>query len=124
MTDLTTTIDTYLAAWNDPDQRTRAGLIERAWASGGRLIDPPLAAEGHAEISEMVSALHAQFPGHRFRRASGIDAHHDQLRFAWDLVSPDGTVALSGLDVGELAPDGRLARISGFFGPLPVSESA
>jgi len=124
MTDLTETIDTYLAAWNDPDEQTRSRLIEQAWSVDGRLIDPPLAAEGHAEISQMVSGLHAQFPGHRFRRASGIDAHHGQLRFAWELVAPDGTVALSGIDVGEVASDGRLARISGFFGPLPDSESA
>jgi len=78
MTGLTMTIDTYLAAWNDPD-RTRPTLIERAWACEGRLVDPPLAAEGHDEINEMVSALHAQFPGHRFRRASGISGFFGAL---------------------------------------------
>jgi len=123
--DITTTIDTvvdtYLSAWNETDPARRAALIERAWAADGRLIDPPLAAEGHSGISDMASALQTQFPGHRFRRASGIDAHHDSLRFAWQLVSPDGAVALSGLDVGELAADGRLRRITGFFGELPAA---
>jgi hypothetical protein len=28
---------------------------------------------------------------------------------------------LTGLDVGELAPDGRLRKITGFFGELPVA---
>lgn len=122
MNDLTTTIDTYLSAWTEPDAARRAGLITRAWDTDGRLTDPPFAAAGHAGISEMASTLQAQFPGHRFRRTSGIDAHHDQLRFTWELVGPDGAVALSGLDVGELAADGRLRRITGFFGDLPLAE--
>ena len=117
-------IDRYLAAWNEPDPARRAALIEQVWAADGRLIDPPLAAEGHAGIGDMAAALQAQFPGHQFRRASGIDAHHDQLRFAWQLVGPDGAVALAGLDVGELAADGRLRRIAGFFGELPARERA
>ena len=124
MNDLTTTIDTYLAAWTERDPARRAAMIERVWASDGRLIDPPMAAQGHAGISEMAAGLQAQFPGHHFRRASGIDAHHDQLRYAWELVSPDGAVVLAGIDVGELAADGRLSRITGFFGPLPEEAAA
>jgi SnoaL-like domain len=121
MTDLASTIDTYLAAWTEQDPGRRAKLIEDVWADDGRLVDPPLAAEGRGAISDMAAALQAQFPGHTFRQASGIDAHHDHFRFAWELVGRDGTVAVAGLDVGELAADGRLARITGFFGGLPES---
>ena len=124
MTDITATIDTYLAAWSETDPTRRAEVIARVWAPDGRLIGPPLAAQGHAGIGEMAAALQGQFPGHRFRRASGVDAHHNQLRFAWELVSPDGAVVLSGLDVGELTEDGRLLRIAGFFGPLPEESAA
>jgi hypothetical protein len=122
--DLTTVIGTYLAAWSEADPGRRAAPIERVWAADGRLIDPPMAGEGYDGIGEMAAALQSQFPGHYFRRASGIDTHHDVLRFAWELVSPDGTVTLAGLDVGELAADGRLRRISGFFGPLPEQAEA
>jgi hypothetical protein len=124
MSDLTTTIDTYLAAWNETDPVRRTELIEEVWASDGRLIDPPLASEGHAGISDHIAALQAQFPGHRFRRASGVDSHHDHLRVAWELVGPDGAVALTGIDVASLAADGRLQRVTGFFGELPFRESA
>lgn len=122
MNDLKATVDTYLSARNETDPALRAELIERAWATDGRLIDPPIAAEGHAGINDLVSAQHAQFPGLRFRRSSGIDLHHDQLRFAWEFVGPGGAVALAGLDVGELAGDRRLQRITGFFGELPASD--
>ena len=117
-TSITATVDAYLAAWNERDPQRRADLIKRAWTEQGRLVDPPLAAEGHAAISDMAAAMHEHYAGH-FRRASDVDAHHDQLRFAWELVGPGDAVLLTGLDVGELAPDGRLLRVTGFFGDLP-----
>ena len=119
---LAATVDLYLAAWNERDADRRAELIGRAWAEDGRLVDPPMAAEGAQEIAGMAAALHEQFPGHRFERASGIDAHHGFLRFAWNLVAPDGSVTLTGLDVGAVAEDGRLSRIVGFFGELPARD--
>jgi hypothetical protein len=82
------------------------------------LIDPPLAAEGHDGISQMAATLQNQFSGHRFERASAVDTHHEYFRFAWNLIAPDGDVAVSGIDVGEVAGDGRLKRITGFFGDL------
>lgn len=123
-TSLTQVVDNYFAMWNETDATQRAALIERAWAGDGRYVDPLLEAEGHAALSNMVAAVHGQYPGHRFRLVSGIDAHHDQLRFAWELVAPDGSVTAAGLDTGETATDGRLRRISGFIGPLPEAATA
>ncbi len=124
VTTVTTTVDTYLAMWNETDRQQRARLIERAWTADGRYVDPLQEAEGHGALSEMVDAIQARFPGHRFRRQSGVDVHHDQLRFAWDLTAPDGTAVVAGLDLGELATDGRLRRITGFFGDLPAEDAA
>jgi hypothetical protein len=121
MSDLVATVDTYLAAWTEPDADRRRAMVADVWEAGGRLVDPPLAAEGVDGISDLFAALQGQFPGHTFRRASGVDTHHDQFRFAWELVAPDGDVALAGLDVGETAPDGRIRRITGFFGDLPAA---
>jgi hypothetical protein len=123
MADTTTIVDTYLATLNEPDAKRRARLIEQAWADNGRYVDPMLEADGHAALGDMVAGVQAKFPGHRFRRRSGVDTHHDQLRFAWDLVNLDGAVVVAGLDVGALAADGRLQRITGFFGELPVLET-
>ena len=118
--DITVTVDAYLSAYGEPDPARRRELIAGAWAEDGELVDPPLTGEGHDGIGAMAEAVQQHFPGHRFRRASSIDAHHDRLRFAWELVAPAGDVVLAGLDVGELAPDGRLRRITGFFGELPA----
>ena len=118
MADTTGTVDTYLAMWNEPDADARADLIEAAWADDGRYVDPLQEAQGHAALSDMVPGVHQQFPGHAFRRTSAVDEHHDQLRFGWELAAADGTVAVAGIDVDTLAPDGRLRQITGFFGHL------
>lgn len=118
MPDITTVIDTYLAAYGEPDADRRAPLIATAWAQDGRLVDPPLTGDGHEGISAAADALQQQFAGHRFRRVSDVDLHHDRFRVAWELAAPDGTVVLTGLDVGRVAEDGRLAEITGFFGEL------
>jgi hypothetical protein len=115
--DLTTTVDTHLAAYCEPDKATRDAAIAAVWAADGALVDPPLTGEGHAGISDLAAAVQSQFAGHTFRRVSDIDAHHDVLRYAWELVGPDGAVAVSGLDVA-LVGDGRLQRVVGFFGEL------
>jgi hypothetical protein len=107
-----------------PDPTRRAGLIAEAWATDGRLLDPPLTGAGHDGISQAADVLQQHYAGHTFRRTSAVDEHHGQLRYAWELVAPDGGAVLTGLDVGELAEDGRLARVTGFFGELAPAEGS
>jgi hypothetical protein len=120
MSDLSTTIDTYLDAYGETDVARRDELVERVWATNGELLDPPLEASGRAAISGLADVVNAHYPGHRFRRTSGIDAHHDVARYAWELVAPDGTVAVAGMDVAEINDRGQLVRVAGFFGDLPA----
>ena len=122
MTDTTTTpaiIDAYLAMWLDGDAAARAGRVAEVFTEDGRHVDPNADARGHDGLAEMLSAVHAQFPGFGMRQTSAVDAHNDQFRFGWELTGADGTVIVAGTDVGELAPDGRIRRIAGFWGPLP-----
>jgi SnoaL-like domain len=117
--DATAVVDAYFAMWNEADAAKRAQQIQKAWADSGHYLDPSRDAEGHTALSEMVEVARGQFPGFTLRRSSGIDAHHDRIRFMWEAVAPDGSVPIKGVDFGELAPDGRLQRITGFNGDLP-----
>jgi SnoaL-like domain len=124
MSDVTSTVDAYLAMWNETNPARRAERIRTAWAEDGSYVDPQLEAAGHQALDAMVATVQERFPGARFRRLSAVDAHHRQLRFAWELAAPDGSVVVAGIDVGELAPDGRLRSIAGFFGELAAAEAA
>ena len=121
MNPLDATIDTYLEAYAEADPARRKELIGRVWAADGQLVDPPLDGAGHDGIDAMAAALQSQFPGHTFRRTSGIDAHHGFARYEWAMLAPDGTPVLTGLDVAEVADDGTLRRVVGFFGPLAAA---
>jgi len=114
-------IDTYFAMWRETEPSARSALIERAFTIGGRHVDPLVDATGYDELNEMVSGVHAQYPGFTLERTSGIDQHGDQLRFAWKIEQADGSPLVAGIDVGELAEDGRLRRIAGFWGDLPAA---
>ncbi len=122
MGNLTTTIDTYLEAYSETDESRRTELIRRVFADDGQLIDPPLEAQGHDGINAMAAAVHGQFPGHRFRRSSEIDGHHGFARYGWELVDGSGAVTLAGMDVAEVGGDGRIVRVTGFFGDLPAKS--
>jgi hypothetical protein len=122
--DATAIVEAYFAMWNEEDAAKRAQLIQKAWTGSGHYTDPARDAKGHDALNKMVAEARPHFPGHTINRTSGIDAHHDQLRFSWSVVGPDGSVPVAGVDFGILAPDGRLERITGFFGDLATETAA
>ena len=112
------TVATYAAAWDEPDEASRRHLLEQCWADDGTYTDPQSRAVGRDALAALIGEFQRRFQGSRIELSSGVDEHHGLLRFAWRIVGPSGPV-LEGMDFGELAEDGRLHRIVGFFGPLP-----
>lgn len=109
-------VDAYLASWNEADPAKRTTLVETAWAPEGRYVDPLLDLTGHEQLATLKPVLDQAYPGHRVARTSDVDAHHDVVRFSWELTDPAGAVVVAGIDVGVVADDGRLQGIAGFFG--------
>lgn len=120
--DVTPAVDAWIAMLNETDPDARLALARRAWIEDCSYVDPLQQAAGYDGLSAMAAGVHAQFPGQRFVRTTGIDTHHNLVRFGWELAAEDGTVAVAGLDVAIVADDGRLSQLAGFFGPLPERE--
>ncbi len=114
-------VDTYFDMWRTTDAAERATLVAQAFTEDGRHVDQHADATGHAELAEMIAGVHTGFPGFQMARTSGVDRFGDQLRFAWTLDGPDGTPIVAGVDIAELAADGRLRRVTGFWGDLPAA---
>jgi len=123
MSNVAEVVALYAAAWNEPDAAARRRALERAWAEGGVYSDPTAHVEGRAALVAHIGGFHAQMPGARILVTSGVDEHHGAIRFTWALRTGDGTVVTEGIDFGELGDDGRLRRITGFFGPPAASAS-
>lgn len=113
-------IQAYMAAWNEPDEAKRKPLLERCWADDGLYVDPQADVRGRDALSAIIGGMHGSMPGARIEITSGLDTHHNQVRFAWAFVQADGKRAIEGIDAGEFAADGRLARIAGFWGAPPA----
>ena len=115
MTDISTTIDDYIAAWNEGDEGRRRELVSRTFADDATYLDPLVSSEGTDGIATMIGAVQQQYAGHRFVLAAGPDAHHDCVRFTWELKSPDGAHVATGIDFATVAGDGRLRTVIGFL---------
>jgi hypothetical protein len=120
MTNVNETVIGYIAAWNEPDAERRRAIITQTWAEDARCIDSHRDSTGHAAIDTMIAGVQQRFPGYRFRLSSGIEVHHDRMRFSSVAGgTPDAPLYFGGTDFVVLAGDGRLGVVTGFTDAMP-----
>jgi hypothetical protein len=122
MTDITTIVDGYIAAWNETDAERRRSIVADTFAADATYVDPLMTGEGADGIAAMIGGVQQQYPGHRFELSAGPDAHHDRVRFGWTMVgSENGAPVAAGVDFATLAGDGRLRAVTGFLEPVETA---
>jgi hypothetical protein len=104
----------YIAAWNEPEANARRRHLEAAWEEAGTYSDPLAQAASRDELEALIAGFQGENPEATFTIQGKIDHHHRALRFFWMLHYPNG-IQQSGMDYGEVSPQGRLAKITGFF---------
>jgi SnoaL-like domain len=120
MSSINETTANYVAAWNETDADRRRAAIERTWTEDGTYLDSHRDSQGHAAIDAMIAAVQQRFPGYRFRLSSGIEAHHDRVRFSWSAGGTDGApLFFAGTDFATFADDGRFRTVTGFTDAMP-----
>ncbi len=114
--------DRYIAVWNEPDADARRRAVADLWTEDGTYTDPLAAVEGHETIEAVIAGAREQFPGHTFKLIGNVDAHHDVVRFGWELVpNGGGESVVVGFDVAVIAGDGRLRNVYGFLDKIPTT---
>ena len=121
----------YAEAWNTPDATKRRELLDIGLSDDCSYTDPAYEVRGKEELAEHIGrslsgeAYDGLGAGARIPLSSGLDQHHGMFRFTWVLIEPqEQQILLEGMDFVELAADGRLQRITGFFGAFPpIPES-
>lgn len=113
-------IDQYCRGWSAPDPAEREALLKSTLAAGATYCDP--ATHGALDLTGLlryIGGIHGRWPGATVVRTSLIDSHHERARFSWSLLSAQGEVLVAGQDFVLVTVEGqRLARITGFFGPV------
>ena len=116
---------TYVAAWAETDEGRRRALIEQVWDERGEYLAPTTdALVGREALAGRIGGFQQRFPGNRIVMTSGVDGHHDRLRYSWAWLDADGKLVLEGLDIGEIGAGGLLTRLTEYFGPLPAHGAA
>lgn len=100
----------YGAAWNEGDAGKRRTLLERSWTDDGTYTDSISDGKGRDGLLKIIAGFHAERPGASIVVTSGVDQHHDKIRFAWDFRDATINTVVSGIDAGEL---GRRSRRAG-----------
>ncbi|HEY1368100.1 MAG TPA: nuclear transport factor 2 family protein [Gaiellaceae bacterium] len=114
-------VERYLDTWNEADPSTRLTALAEVWADDASYVDPLASVAGHYQISNLIGAVQEQAPSHVFRLLGNqVDAHHNVVRFSWELVPEAGGESVAiGFDVVETDDDGRIARVVGFLDKAP-----
>jgi SnoaL-like domain len=121
MAALEDTVRRYVQSWNATDATERRALVEAVFTPNAVYVDPLVTVTGWDAIDHTIGAVQQQFPGLRFTLADGVDAHHDQVRFRWQLGAPEAEEPLVvGFDVA-VAADGRFDRVYGFLDKVPAA---
>ena len=125
MPNVNETVVRYLAVWNEREPQRRRALVAKTWTEDGAYVDRARDGIGHHAIDTMIAAAQEHFPGYRVSLASGIEAHHDYVRFSWTAGgTPEAPLFLKGTDFAIVAADGRLKSVVGFTdaAPAPVTK--
>jgi hypothetical protein len=113
-------VTAYCAAWSITDRAARDQALARVWAADGLYSDADTYAKGVKGLSDAIADFQRHYAGTHFA-CSKPQSHHRFMRATWILLKPDGAQVTHGVDFYDMAPDGRIQRIVGFFGPPPAA---
>ena len=109
----------YGSAWNEPDAEKRQCLLEQSMSANATYVDPTIDTANLGDLAGRIGDFQTSAPKASIAQLSGLDSRTGELRFAWDFRN-DGTSAITGLDYMEIAEDGRIASIRGYWDPVPA----
>lgn len=111
-------IEAYVAAWNEHDPEARGRLVERACADDFRILTPGRCMRGRAGLDALIAEFQKRRPGDRARLASVVEIHESTFRYV-GVVESEGSAPVETLDTGEHDAEGRILLVLTFAGAAP-----
>jgi uncharacterized protein YndB with AHSA1/START domain len=107
----------YMALWNEPDATKRAELAARATAATILFSDAFGVCVGQPDFLSHVADTRNHMQNLTIRAVGPAAQSHGCFLQRWETTDPTGKPVASGTDFFELAPDGRITRVTGFWDP-------
>ena len=110
---LGTLVDRFLAVWAEPDAARRRATLEEIAAGDLTFRDAFASTEGVEDLVGHIAAAQQHMPGIRMERRGAPRQCQGTGVADWVALGPDGSEVGRGTNVYDLAPDGRIARVTG-----------
>lgn len=114
--DATALADRWFAVWNEPDAKRRHALFASLVTDDVLFQDAYSCTYGAADLEAHVAGAKVHMPGITLHRDGEARQCQGTVLVGWSAKSADGSLLSKGSSVFELTPDGRLARVVGFWG--------
>ena len=114
-------IEAYVAAWNEHDPEARARLLERACADDFRILTPGRCIRGRAALDALIAEFQKRRPRDRARLTSAVEIYESTFRYV-GVVESEGGAPLENLDTGEHDAEGRILLVLTFAGAVVPPE--
>lgn len=108
-------VDAFLRAWGEPDAKSRRELMESCATPGIVFRDAFSVTEGLDEMLANLEAVQVFMPGMTLSRSGDVRRSHGTAIAPWTAKKENGDPAGTGINVFDLSPDGRIARVAGFW---------
>jgi uncharacterized protein YndB with AHSA1/START domain len=109
-------VERWFAAWAETDAARRRALLEACTTADVIYRDDFAALEGREDLDSHIAATHVHMPGMRLERQGPLAKSQGAALVRWRALRPDGGAAGSGTSFVDFAPEGRIARVAGFWG--------
>ncbi len=109
-------VDGWFDAFAEPDAARRAMLLTTCSTPDVTFRDDYGALAGHDDLHAHIAASQLHMPGVRLFRVAEPRQCQGAALARWEARDPSGKVLAAGTNAMELAPDGRIAGVVGFWG--------
>jgi len=107
--------DRYFALWNETDAEKRQKELASIAVPGVDFRDPYSCTDGDEDLNAHIGAAQRFMPGVVLKRVGEARQCQGTALVDWAAEGPDGAARAKGTNVFELAPDGRIARVTGIW---------
>jgi uncharacterized protein YndB with AHSA1/START domain len=108
--------DRFFALWGEADAARRRAALGEIAVEALSFRDPHSCTEGLDDLVAHVGAAQRFMPGVVLERQGEARQCQGTALVDWVVKGPDGAPRAKGTSVFDLAPDGRIARVTGLWG--------
>jgi uncharacterized protein YndB with AHSA1/START domain len=108
-------VDGYFAAWGEPDASVRLRTLAAVVTPDVTFRDAFGCIRGRDDLTDHVAAVQVHMPGLCLERSGDVRQCQGAALADWIAVAKDGAPRGRGTSVFELAPDGRIRSVVGFW---------